>query len=96
MKKTLTNLRDKVLDVVYGQAPRLMKVLGPVYVFTRKILTNMIWIGIVAIPIEAIFRQWSMIWCTLAAMAASMAASEAQRMRKAFKAWGFGENGPNG
>jgi hypothetical protein len=88
-------LKAKALDVVYGQAPRLMKVIGPAYVFTRKILTNMIWIGMVAIPIEAICRQWSMIWCTLAAMAASMAASEAQRMRRAFKAWGFGEHGPN-
>lgn len=87
--------KDKAVNALYNLAPKVMKVLGPVYVWARKLLTNMVWIGIVAIPVEAWFRQWNMIWCTLAAMAASMAASEAQKMRRAFKAWGFGENGPN-
>lgn len=93
--KVFTRLKSKALDWFYTQVPLISKVLGPIYLGTRKILTNMVWIGIVAIPIEVICRQWNMIWCTLAAMAASMAASEAVRMRKAFKAWGFGENGPN-
>lgn len=89
-------VKDKTVDTLYSLAPKIMKVLGPVYVWTRKLLANMVWVGIVAIPIELVCRQWSMVWCTLAAMAASVAAAEAVRMRKAFKAWGFGENGPTG
>lgn len=90
MKKLWALCQDKF----YTFLPKAMKVIGPLYIWTRKLLTNMIWVGMVAIPVEICFRQWNMIWCTLAAMAASMAASEAARMRKAFKAWGFGENGP--
>lgn len=89
LKSKVSGLRDKA----YGLLPYVAKAMGAITVWTRKIAGWLVLVGPFAILIEIICRQWSQIIPTVAAIVASLAFSEAQKMRKSFKAWGF-ESGP--
>lgn len=87
--KLLGTLRDKA----YGLLPYVAKAMGAITVWTRKITGWFVLIGPFAILVELICRQWGQVIPTIAVIVASLAFSEAQKMRKSFKAWGF-EDGP--
>lgn len=88
LPKFVGTLRDKA----YNLLPYVAKGMGFTTIWTRKIVGWFMWIGLVALPFELIFWR-SQVIPTFAAIAASMAFTEASKMRKSFKAWGF-EDGP--
>ena len=91
--KFFTTLRNKATDKFYSLVPSIVKMLGVVTVWTRKVVAKLWWLGLVALVVELICRQWAQVIPTIAVIAASLAFTEAQKMRKSFKAWGF-ESGP--
>ena len=89
MKKLWAKCQDKF----YSLVPSIAKAIGATTVWTRKAVGWLMWVGLVALVVELICRQWAQIIPTIACIAASMAFTEARAMRKSFKAWGF-EEGP--